>query len=78
MAEENQVDMKEGVAGLAPFDSTRKQQKRKKEEEVVIIQEDDPVSVDKLVENAETSTVSDNDYEYEDRLSGVFNILPRE
>lgn len=24
MAEENQVDMKEGVAGLAPFDSTRK------------------------------------------------------
>lgn len=24
MAEENQVDTKEGVAGLAPFDSTRK------------------------------------------------------
>lgn len=24
MAEENRVDVKEGVAGLAPFDSTRK------------------------------------------------------
>ncbi|KAM7257380.1 hypothetical protein ACFE04_013121 [Oxalis oulophora] len=54
MADENQVDVKEEVADLAPFDPTKKKKKKK-----VVIQDIADESVDKLAEKTETLSVSE-------------------
>ncbi|ESR61942.1 hypothetical protein CICLE_v10016252mg [Citrus x clementina] len=54
MTDENQVDVKDEVAELAPFDPTKKKKKKK-----VVIQDPSDDSVDKLAEITETLSVSE-------------------
>ncbi|KAJ4702512.1 eukaryotic translation initiation factor 2 subunit beta-like [Melia azedarach] len=54
MADENQLDAKDEVAELAPFDPTKKKKKKK-----VTIQDTEDDSVDKLAEKTENLSVSE-------------------